>query len=68
MNSRIQMESWLLVPRFEKALKRVRAKSVVLAEPLRNGELAMIGYECWACGRVEERNGNISAFIVGYGD
>lgn len=49
-------------------VKRVRAKSVVLAEPLRKGELAMIGYERWAYGRVEERDGNISAFIEGYGD
>lgn len=100
------MESWFLVPRFERVLirkdttkfytqkriscgrtkpivctlardgamsqkipvKRVRAKSVVLAEPLRKGELAMIGYERWAYGRVEERDGNISAFIEGYGD
>ena len=44
-------------------VKRVRAKSVVLAEPLRKGELAMIGYEHWAYGRVEERDDNISVFI-----
>lgn len=100
------MESWFLVPQFEKVLickdtiklytqkriscrrtkpivctlardglmsrkipvKRVRAKSVVLAEALRKGELVMVGYERWAYGRVEERDGNISAFIEGYGD
>lgn len=49
-------------------VKRVRAKSVVLAEPLRKGELAMVGYEYWSYGRVEERDGNISVFIEGYGD
>lgn len=82
------MESWFLVPRFERSLickdttrlytrkrickhtkpivctltkdgatsrkipvKKARTKSVVLAEPLRKGELVMIGYEYWAYGR-----------------
>jgi hypothetical protein len=49
------------------SIKRVRTKSVVLADPLRKGDVVMIAYERWAYGRVEERSGNVSVFIEGDG-
>ncbi len=47
-------------------IKKVRTKSVVLSEPLRKGDVAMIAYERWAYGRVEEQNGNTIVFVEAY--
>lgn len=48
-------------------IKKVRTKSVVLSEPLKKNDVAMIAYERWAYGRVEERTGNMTVFVEGYG-
>lgn len=44
-------------------IKKIRTKSVVLAEYLHKGDVVMIAYGRYAYGRIEKREDNITIFM-----